>query len=79
VGSLWWLEVKQSWREKKNSVAKLGTQYTWKMAFNTIRVFQTPWWWCESIIMVLTNLKVINIDLVWILNFKKINIGFIII
>jgi hypothetical protein len=44
VGSLQWLEVKQSWWEKKKKgVTKLGMQYTWKMAFNIAKVFQTPW------------------------------------
>jgi hypothetical protein len=59
----------------------LGMQYTWKMALNIVWVFQTPWRWCESIIMVLTNtnLKLTNIDLVWVLKKLLINIRFIIV
>jgi hypothetical protein len=29
-------------KEKTKGVAKLGMQYTWKMALNIVWVFQTP-------------------------------------
>jgi len=29
-------------RKKTKGVTKLGMQYTWKMALNIVRVFQTP-------------------------------------
>jgi len=68
-------------RKNVKEWSKVGTQYTWEMAFDTATVFQTPWWWCESIIVVLTNtnLKLTNINLMWILRKLLINIVIVIV